>query len=325
MAKTEIIAIDTGNRFIKTEHFTFTGGLVHHGTTPPAVSTVDTVKYKGQYYSLTTARDAYRRDKTIDEVYLVLSMAAMAKELLYGGAQPGELVERHVALSMGLPIAHLQRLREKYAKYFFGDENHRLEFEYNGTPFRITVDAVHVWPQGYSAAIADKCYTEFAAYPRAYIVDIGGYTTDVSVLANGKADMSYCESIEMGVIHLINKVKAAVQEECNYEIDDIAAESLLHHDPKVRVSPVLMKTVDNARKEYTSTLLRTLREKGIDFVTSYMIFMGGGSLMMEKDIKEYVGHDMIHFIDSVNANAAGYAALSRRLLRSMSVGAEDEE
>ena len=325
MEKSKIIAIDTGNRYMKTEHFSFTSGVVQHGTTPPAVSTVDTIKYKGQYYSLTAARDAYRRDKTVDIVYLILSMAAIAKELLYAGAQTGnKTVNDNITLAMGLPIAHLQKMRKEYAEYFEGD-NGVLDFEFNGTPFRITVDNVSVWPQGYAAAIVDKeSFGEASTYERAYVIDIGGYTTDVSMLCNGRPDMSYCESINMGVIHLLNKVKAAVQESCGVEIDDIAAESLLKEDKAAKANPELVKVAENTRKEYTDSLIRTLREKGIDFVTSYLIFMGGGSMMMEGDIRSSVKHNMLHFIPSINANAVGYSALTMAMQKRAAKGSTVE-
>lgn len=313
--KSKIIAIDTGNRYMKTEHYSFTSGLVSHGSTPPAVSTVDTIKYNGQYYSLTAAREPYRRDKSVDEHYKVLSMAAIAKELLHDNPNCGPAVSKNVTLALGLPIAHLQKMRETYAAYFKG-ENGAMDFEFNGIKFHIIIDEVQVWPQGYAAAIVDKeSFSEASNSERAYIIDIGGYTTDVSMLSNGRADMSYCESINMGVIHLLNHVKAAVQEECGVEIDDIAAESLLKDGIAAKSNPTLVSVVQKTRKEYTDTLIRTLREKGIDFVTSYLIFMGGGSMMMESDIRAAVHHQMLHFIPSINANATGYAALTSALQR----------
>lgn len=310
-----VISVDTGNRYIKTEHAYFTAGLVRHGSTPPAVNSVDTIRYKGQYYSLTNARDSYRRDKTADEAYLVLTMAAIAKELIYSGVQRGDLVSENIVLAMGLPIAHLQRMKKSYAEYFMN--NHfPLDFEYNGTQFHITVDDVHVWPQGYSAAIIDRdSYKEAAEYDRAYIIDIGGYTTDVSMLFKGKPDMHYCESIDAGVIHLLNRIKSDVQSECGIELDDIAAETLLRGGKASKNNPVLMKVSEKARREYTDEIIRSLRERGIDFATSFLIFMGGGALLMKPDIESAVNHNMIYFIPNINANAVGYVELTKAQLK----------
>lgn len=316
MPKTTIIAVDTGNRYIKTEHFNFTSGIVSHGTVPPAVGTVDTIKYDGRYYSLTNARDAYRRDKTTDENYYILTMAAVAKELIEtGDYTPGETVNEHVTLAMGLPVAHLQKMRDKYAAYFAKDGS-KMEFEYNAQKFNIIIDAVHVWPQGYAAAVVDKDFNKFADFQRAYIIDIGGYTTDVCVFHNGASDMSYVESINMGAIHLNNKVIAAIQQEVGVELDDIAVEALIRKDPKIK-NEELFRVTDEAKQVYSDELMRKLTEKGIDFVTSCLIFMGGGSLLLKDTIQKFVKHDMLFFIEDVNANAIGYNKLSRAMVKKM--------
>lgn len=324
MPKTNIIAVDTGNRYMKTKHFTFTSGLVAHGTVPPAVGTVDTIKYDGRYYSLTHSRDAYRRDKTTDENYFVLTMAAIAKELIETGEYaPGETVTERVTLAMGLPVAHLQKMKEKYAAYFQKDGN-KMEFEYNSQKFNIIIDAVHVWPQGYAAAVVDKDYNKFADYQRAYIIDIGGYTTDVCVFHNGMSDMNYVESINMGAIHLNNKVIAAIQQEAGVELDDIGVESLIKKDPKIK-NEELFRITDEAKQLYANELMRKLTEKGIDFVTSCLIFMGGGSILLQDNIRTFVKHDMLYFIDNINANANGYEKLSRAVIKRQNAAAGGEQ
>lgn len=40
---------------------------------------------------------------------------------------------------------------------------------------------------------------------RVFIIDIGGYTTDVLLLRNGKTDMQFCRSLETGIITMNNE------------------------------------------------------------------------------------------------------------------------
>lgn len=48
-----VIAVDTGNKNIKTPHTEpFNSGLICHGNIPPAVKS-DTLYFDGNYYSLT--------------------------------------------------------------------------------------------------------------------------------------------------------------------------------------------------------------------------------------------------------------------------------
>ena len=51
-----VIAVDTGNKNIKTPHTEpFNSGLICHGNIPPAVKS-DTLYFDGDYYSLTSRK-----------------------------------------------------------------------------------------------------------------------------------------------------------------------------------------------------------------------------------------------------------------------------
>lgn len=55
---------------------------------------------------------------------------------------------------------------------------------------------------------------------RLFIVDIGGYTTDVLLLQNGKPNLQFCRSLEMGVITMNNEVIHKVNSQFDMLIDD---------------------------------------------------------------------------------------------------------
>lgn len=71
-----LIAIDHGNKQIKTVHTQpFTSGLIQGDT--PGFGT-DCLTYQGKYYTLTDQRIPYRRDKTEDERFFILTLFAIA-------------------------------------------------------------------------------------------------------------------------------------------------------------------------------------------------------------------------------------------------------
>lgn len=74
-----LIAIDHGNKQIKTAHKTFSSGLCESDTRPPFGENV--LYYNGKYYTLSDQRIPYMRDKTRDERFFVLSLFAIAFEL----------------------------------------------------------------------------------------------------------------------------------------------------------------------------------------------------------------------------------------------------
>lgn len=58
------IAVDTGNKVIKTPLLYFPAGLVRHGTAAPPESEdakqTEVIQYKGEYFSLSSMRTPYR-------------------------------------------------------------------------------------------------------------------------------------------------------------------------------------------------------------------------------------------------------------------------
>ena len=96
-----LIAIDHGNYAIKTPRFSFVAGLSEHATRPPLADEV--LEYGGSYWTLSGRRLPYMRDKTRDDRHFILSLFAIAKELMNAGCTNG--IEK-VDLAVGLPPEH---------------------------------------------------------------------------------------------------------------------------------------------------------------------------------------------------------------------------
>ena len=85
-----LIAVDHGNKQIKTVHTPpFTSGLIQSDT--PGFGT-DALAYRGKYYTLTDQRIPYRRDKTEDERFFILTLFAIAHEIEAMGQYSGSLM-----------------------------------------------------------------------------------------------------------------------------------------------------------------------------------------------------------------------------------------
>ena len=81
-----LIAIDHGNHACKTVHFNFVSGLAQHSVRPPMADEV--LEYNGEFWTLSGQRLPYRRDKTRDESFFILTLFAIAKELANAGPLP---------------------------------------------------------------------------------------------------------------------------------------------------------------------------------------------------------------------------------------------
>lgn len=109
-----MVAMDHGNRNMKTENYIFTSGLVESDCRP---ALGDYLRYQDKFYSLSEQRIPYMRDKTSDERFFALTLFGIAMEA-QRQALPLESSSLQVELAVGLPPRHYGALYEKFEEYF---------------------------------------------------------------------------------------------------------------------------------------------------------------------------------------------------------------
>lgn len=73
--------------------------------------------------------------------------------------------------------------------------------------------------------------------------------------------------------------------------------------------------VHTTAQNYARTLIRSLKEKGVDLTLSYPVFIGGRLLsLMRPVIESELGRDDYLFIDDPRANAVGYKMMAESRL-----------
>ena len=108
-------------------------------------------------------------------------------------------------LAVGLPPEHYA-LRQRFAEYF---KRGTVNFVFNGTPVCLVIRHVLVYPQAYAAVVPQAA--RLKEIPRTFIIDIGGFTTDVMLLRNSVPDMQFCRSLEtVSYTHLTLPTRSAV-------------------------------------------------------------------------------------------------------------------
>lgn len=295
-----LIAIDHGNYNIKTPHHSFIAGLAEHSVRPPMADEV--LEYGGSYWTLSGKRLSYRRDKTRDDSYFILSLFAIAREMIHAGKMGA--VER-VHLAVGLPPEHYGILRDKFAQYFKKTES--IHFVYNDKSFTIMIGNVYVYPQAYAAIAPQK--SQLNHHLRVFLVDIGGYTTDVLLLRNGKPDMQFCRSLEMGVITMNNDIIRRVGALHDMRIEDEHISAVLSGKETILPEDV-KKTIREAAGHHAKDILDKLRELQVDLRSNPAVFIGGGSVLYRDYLEKSPMVASATFVDSPNANAVGYYAMA---------------
>lgn len=299
-----LVAIDHGNYAIKTVNHSFVSGLSEHTVKPPMTDEI--LEYEGKYWTLSGRRLNYMRDKTQDERYFVLTLFAIAKELeSSGGYQPVERIQ----LAVGLPPEHYGVLKERFARYFKRDNV--IRFVYRDRPYSILIDRVMVFPQAYAAVVPQS--SQVIHTLRIFVVDIGGYTTDVLLLKNGKPDLQFCRSLETGIITMNNEIirKVGALHDMRIEDEHISVvlsgkETILPEDVK--------ETIRGATKLHAQDILNQLRELQVDLRSNPAIFIGGGSILLRPYLESSPLVAKASFVESPNANAIGYEMLGKQAL-----------
>ncbi len=299
-----LFAIDHGNYAVKTQNDCFIAGLSEYSVRPPLAEHV--IEYEGKFWTLTGSRISYMRDKTKDLRYFILSLFAIGRELSSMGDMP-PIVD--IDLAVGLPPEHYSALREKFAGYF---KRTGVKFVYNNTPICLTIRRVFVYPQAYAAVVPQSRL--LIGTSRMFIVDIGGYTTDVLLLRSGKPDLQFCRSLELGVITMNNDIigKVSALHDMKIEEDHISAviqgtETILPEDVKT--------TIREAAGRHSDMILDKLRELQVDLRSNPVIFIGGGAALFKKYLENSTMVVKADFILDPKANAIGYGMLATAQLQ----------
>ena len=295
-----LIAIDHGNHACKSVHFNFVSGLAQHSVRPPMADEV--LEYNGEFWTLSGQRLPYRRDKTRDESFFILTLFAIAKELAFDGPLPSA---EKIDLAVGLPPEHYGLLKDKFRDYF--KRNQSVQFIYNDKPITIMIRDVFVYPQAFAAIAPQK--SQLKHHLRLFLVDIGGYTTDVLLLRQGKPDMQFCRSLETGVITMNNDIIRRVGALHDMQIEDEHISAVLAG--KETILPEEVKdTIRKSAEQHAINILNQLRELKVDLRSNPAVFIGGGSALFRDYLEKSPLVASATFVESVNANAIGYQAMA---------------
>ena len=129
-----LIGVDHGNKQIKTVHCNpFVSGLKQSVTRPFGQNVL---RYQNTYYTLSTERIPYRKDKTEDDRFFILTLFALAGEIEARGAYSSEV--QRIQLAVGLPPAHFGAQVERFTQYF--RQRGVIEFEMQGKPYSIYIE-----------------------------------------------------------------------------------------------------------------------------------------------------------------------------------------
>lgn len=302
MIKKVRIAVDHGNRNMKTCSQVFTTGLTIQDKKPARGEKF--LFYEGKYYVLSENRIPYQRDKTQDDRFFILTLFAIVKELEENPQiQPEDVIQ--VDLPIGLPPKHYAELCERYEAYF-KRQGKIHDINYCGSTYHITIGEVMAFPQDYAAMMT--MIEKLQQIPKVVGIDIGGFTTDYLLMRKGNPDMEVCDSMEKGVITMYNKIISGINSEYDILLEESDIDSILQGNTEFYEETVVRMT-EGMVQDFVKDLLNSIRERGIDTKAAYTVFIGGGAKLLYHFLEQSDRLGKYTFIEDISANAKGYDRL----------------
>lgn len=170
-------------------------------------------------------RQPIQRDKTANDNYYLLTLAAIAHELQARGIP----CECSVTIAAGLPLTSYGREKPAFRKYLLRNEGQPTEFGYEGKTYRITIENVLLFPQGFTALMTQPGL--LMDEPSLLLLDIRGWTVDLMRIDNGWPIISTCHSLEFSMIRCIDEIRERVRQNAVLFLTDAQIEQVLAGRP----------------------------------------------------------------------------------------------
>ena len=296
------IGVDHGYAAMKTAHCSFPSGLAEYEHEPYTQKNV--LCYDGKYYVVGSGRQPLQQDKTADENYYLLTLAAIAKEIAYRNAP----TTTPVILAAGLPLTSFGREKKAFRAYLLR-EGKPVSFSYEGISYETSVQDVKLFPQGYAAILQ---HSDLLNEPSVILADIGGWTVDIMRLDNRIPNAAICRSLELGMIRCLDEISEQIRRGLDLSMTAAQIESVLRGDAS-HVNEDAKKIIYQEAERYTKRLLSAIAESGLDVRAMPAVFLGGGATLLKHHASAADGLCRPIILDDVCLNAKGYERLTERM------------
>ena len=227
-----------------------------------------------------------------------------------------EKTECSVNLAAGLPLAGFGREKKPFREYLLRSSQ-PVCFKFEGIPYKVTIEDVKLFPQGYSAiAIHPELIQN---EPSVLLMDIGGWTVDLMRLDNGVPNASTCRSLELGMIRCIDETKEQIRRDVGLSVTDAQVERVLA-GKACSMDEDARSIIQKQGRLYTERLLSAAMESGFDLKAIPVIMLGGGAAVVKGNVSEQDGLCRVFALIDDRVNAEGFERIFGHLSGGVSKG-----
>ncbi len=290
------IGIDHGYYAIKTRHFSFPAGISEYSHEPYTLQ--NTLEYGGKFFVCGTGRQPILRNKMENDNYYLLTLAAIAREI----KQRGGKTECSVNIAAGLPLAGFGREKKSFREYLLRSPQ-PVGYQFEGIPYKVTIEDVKLFPQGYSAIVLHPELIQNE--PSVLLMDIGGWTVDLMRLDNGIPNASTCRSLELGMIRCMDETKEQIRRDIGLSVTDAQVERVLAGKP-CSMDEDARSIIRKQGRIYTERLLSAAMESGFDLKAIPVVMLGGGATVVKSNVSPQDGLCRVFALPDDKVNAEGF-------------------
>lgn len=313
------IGVDIGNYDTKTQGTITPSSFSKYKTEPLMAGEVLT--FNGSYYITTTARDNQEKDKTKDDYALIMTLFAIAKEIIHQVHNPSSANDLQkevdevtsIRLAEGLPVGYFSELSKPTANYFKEVFKNGVSFAYKGDStkmkniiFNLKVSHVGIYPQDITGVAQNPNLSVPSSFDDYYIIGMGGGTVDIIPMENKLPQVPKCVSLTKGTTEMYKAISTYLQQNGYGAKDYQLIEKIIAG--KNTIVPAEEKNIINECVEnYADKLVEDLTHRGLKLCDYPTVFIGGGALLLKPYLTKNPAFRKIEFVENVNANAYYYA------------------
>ncbi len=216
----------------------------------------------------------------------------------------GQLVENgdQVRLAVGCPMNLFTDVsqREEFANFIA--ENKDVSILVNNNPFSFSIESITILPES-----AGTIFKNWDAYKDKLVgvIDIGGLNINACVYDRGDYLDSTVFTINKGANILMNELKGKLNKEFGCNLQDFQMEHIIK-DGFIKKDPEKSKEfISKFLRNYVESIIKIAIQNNWDVDNMDLVFVGGGSLVLSKEIKQ-VMPDVEISKNAVWDNAEGF-------------------
>lgn len=255
------------------------------------------IEYEGKRFTVGSnyGRQIFDSEKMHDINFELCLMSALART---HDIETGEF-----DVVTGLPILYYQAQKDALADSL---KNKQFEFKYNGQDRRFTIHNVAVFPQ--SAGIPLLYPKEFEG-KKVIVVDIGGFTVDVSYFEDGQL-VSY-NSYDKGVLMFYKKLATAINEKYSLRYTFQDMERVIEKGLIVNEKQIEKKEfdLDDQQRQWVTSIMDDIKADFPWNEVDSRTWIGGGALAF----KDFLPETKNIKTDEVYANAKAFFSVGVNL------------